>query len=1244
MSYKVSDFKAIKLKLASPEEILGWSHGEVTKPETINYRTQKPERDGLFCERIFGPEKDWECYCGKYRRIRYKGVICDKCGVEVTRAIVRRERMGHITLATPVSHIWFLRGVPSKTGLMLDMSVQNLEKVIYFAGYLVIKIDEAARAKALTEIDKEYKQKSKDLAGDAKNQDKISLKEQRDKSLAELKSLEPMQILSENEYYELSLKYAQVFEAGIGGEAVRKALAQVDLKVLRQQLLAEKDKTSDLAHKKAVKRLRLVESMIRANLRPEWMIITVLPVLPPDLRPMVALDGGRYATSDLNDLYRRVINRNNRLKKLLELNAPEVICRNERRMLQEAVDALIDNSARRGQGPVMASTGQKRQLRSLADMLKGKSGRFRQNLLGKRVDYSGRSVIVVGPELKIYQCGLPKHMALELFKPFVIQKLVERGLVYNIRGAGHLIEQETDEVWAILEEVIKDKHVLLNRAPTLHRLGIQAFQPVLIEGSAIQIHPLVCRAFNADFDGDQMAVHVPLTREAQAEAARIMLSASNLLKPATGAPIAIPTQDIILGCYWMSKITPGAKGEGKHFATAEEAILHYQFGELDLGAKILLKTPAHLALGAPKPKFTPHLLAESENLPKDVAKSKGFIATTVGRIIFNQLLPPEVGFINSELKNKTLNSLVAEIIDKCGIKKAANILDKIKEVGFEYATRSGASWGLDDLKVPVEKQQLLSETEKEVETIHRQYLDGLLSREERRARIIETWFSTIDEIGKLVVGELDPDGPVHLMVDSGSRGSWGQISQLMGMRGLMVNPSGEIIELPVKSCLKEGLNVLEYFISTHGARKGSSDTALRTATAGYLTRRLVDVAQDIVVTEPDCGDKEGIYIWRQDGKELGRSLASRIIGRVSLEEVRSGEEVIVKKNVLIDKPAAQKIDELGLDKLKVRSVISCRSRRGICQMCYGYDLGRNQLVKLGEAVGIVTAQAIGEPGTQLTMRTFHTGGVAAGGDITQGLPRVQEIFECQPPKGKALISEIDGQVAEIKEEGSSRIIKIVGVAKIDSPAKKSSRKKAATKMGEEIVREYVLPLRTGLWVAAGDLVVKGQQLNEGHLDLKELFKLAGREAVQRYVVREVQNIYTSQGEGINDKHIEIIIKKMFSRLRVKEPGDTELLIGDVVEKEKFLLENDRVRQEKGKTATAVQLLLGISKVSLSTESWLSAASFQETTKVLINAAVQAKEDKLRGLKENVIIGRLIPAGTGFRPLEESEEEKEKEKK
>jgi len=1194
---------------------LSWSHGEVIKPETINYRTQKPERDGLFCERIFGPEKDWECYCGKYRRIRYKGIICDKCGVEVTRSIVRRERMGHITLASPVSHIWFLRGVPSKIGLVLGMSVQDLEKVIYFAGYLITKIDEAGRAKMLQEIDREYKQKVKNLTAGVSAQEKLSLKEQRDKGITELKKLRSLQIVSENGYFELSKKFGQVFEAGIGAEAVRKVLSQVDLHVLRQELMAEKEKTVDVAYKKALKRLRLVESMIRTNLRPESMILIVLPVLPPDLRPMVALDGGRYATSDLNDLYRRVINRNNRLKKLLELNAPEVICRNERRMLQEAVDALIDNSARRGQGPVMASSGQKRQLRSLADMLKGKQGRFRQNLLGKRVDYSGRSVIVVGPELKIHQCGLPKHMALELFKPFVIHKLVERGLVYNIRGAGHLIEQQTDDVWAALEEVIKDKYVLLNRAPTLHRLGIQAFQPVLIEGSAIQIHPLVCRAFNADFDGDQMAVHVPLTREAQAEAGKIMLSANNLLKPATGEPIAVPSQDMILGCFWMTKLTDGAKGEGKYFANMDEAVLHYQFGEVGLKAKIKLKRPANY-------------LAGEKDDPK-------FIETCAGRIIFNQLLPPEIGFINTELNKKTLNNLVAELTEKCGIKKTAHILDKIKEVGFEYATHSGTSWGMNDLIVPPDKEKLLAEAEKEVELVHQQYLEGLLTREERRARIIEVWFSVVAKISKSVMKTLDPLGPVSLMMSSGARGSWVQTSQMMGMKGLMTNPAGEIIELPVKHSFKEGFNVLEYFISTHGARKGSADTALRTSTAGYLTRRLIDVAQDVVVTDVDCGAKEGVAIYREDGEELGRSFASRIIGRVSLEEVRAGEEVIVKRNTLIDKQAARKLDTLGLVKLQVRSIIACQTRHGVCQMCYGYDLGRNQLVKLGEAVGIVTAQAIGEPGTQLTMRTFHIGGVATGADITQGLPRVQEIFECQPPKGKAIVSEIDGKVAEIKDEGATRIIKIIGTGKVPAKLTKGLKKKVET---EDQTREYAVSLRTALWVAQGDLITKGQQLNEGHVDLKELFKLAGKEAVQRYIVREVQNIYTSQGEGISDKHVELIIRQMFSRVRVKEIGDTNLLIGDIVEKSRFLEENDRMRKEKMKPATAVQLLMGISKVALTTESWLSSASFQETAKVLITASSQGKEDKLRGLKENVIIGRLIPAGTGFSPLEEKDGE------
>ncbi|MFH0852413.1 MAG: DNA-directed RNA polymerase subunit beta' [bacterium] len=1208
MSIKVSDFQAISVKLASPENILAWSHGEVIKPETINYRTQKPEKDGLFSEQIFGPEKDWECYCGKYRRIRYKGIVCDKCGVEVTRSIVRRERMGHITLASPVSHIWFLRGVPSRVGLILDLSVQELEKVIYFASYIVTNVDEAARERTLKEIDKEYKQKIK-IAGSAA--ERQSIKSQRDKSVSELRSLHKLQILSEVDYFDLNMRYGQVFEVGIGAEAIRKILAGINLSHLKEELSVEIKKEADVSKKRAMKRLRLVEGMIKANIRPEWMIITVLPVLPPDLRPMVALDGGRYATSDLNDLYRRVINRNNRLKRLIELNAPEVICRNEKRMLQEAVDALIDNSARRGQGPVMAATGQKRQLKSLADMLKGKQGRFRQNLLGKRVDYSGRSVIVVGPNLKLYQCGLPKHMALELFKPFVIQKLVEREFAHNIRGAGRLIEQETDEAWAILEEVIQDKYVLLNRAPTLHRLGIQAFQPVLIEGSAIQIHPIVCRAFNADFDGDQMAVHLPLTQEAQAEAGKIMLSANNLLKPATGEPIATPSQDMILGCFWMSQMKNGLAGEGKIFGSPKEAILAYEFGEINLRAKIKL--------------ITNELNAEHK---------KETIETCVGRLIINQEMPPEIQFFNREFDKKTLFALVSEVIEKCGIKKAAAILDKIKEIGFEYATQSAISWGMTDLTVPPEKHEIVDNAEKEVEIIHRQYLDGLLTREERRARIIETWFEAIEKISKLVVKELDPNGPVFSMVSSGARGSWGATYQMMGMKGLVVNPAGDIIELPIKSSFKEGFNVLEFFIATHGARKGTADTALRTSTAGYLTRRLVDVAQDVVVREPDCGTREGIYIYKEDGKELGRSLGSRIIGRVVLEDIKAGNDILIKKGVLIDKQTAKKIDAAGVTKIKVRSVITCQSRHGVCQMCYGYDLGNNQLVKLGEAVGIVTAQAIGEPGTQLTMRTFHTGGVAGGGDITQGLPRVEEIFECRPPRGKGTVSELDGKVVEIEEKENQRIVKINGQVK----AKTTDVKK---KVGfVEETREYIMPMNQGIWVKPGDLITKGQQIAEGHLDLKELYRLAGKEAVQRYVLKEVQNIYTSQGEGINDKHIEIIIKQMFSRLRIKDTGDTNLLVGDVVEKSQFLLENDRVRQAKGKTATAVQLLMGITKVSLTTESWLSAASFQETARVLIGAAVAGKKDRLRGLKENVIIGKLIPAGTGYHHEEEPSEKEE----
>ena len=1201
MTTKVSDFKAIRLKLASPEEILDWSNGEVTKAETINYRTQRPEKDGLFCERIFGPEKDWECYCGKYRRIRYKGIVCDKCGVEVTRSTVRRERMGHIGLAVPVSHIWFLKGVPSKMGLILDRSVQDIEKVIYFAGYIVTNIDEKERERVLQEIKKEYKGKLKDIqkeeSEDGKEKTKtetikesVSLKEQQDRAIREVRGLYQHEILSEVEYRSLSLKYGQIFEAGTGSETLRKIFEGVNLEALAKELNDQAKQASVAVKIKVLKRLFLVEGMLRAKIRPEWMFLTALPVLPPDLRPMVQLDAGRYATSDVNDLYRRVINRNNRLKRLLELNAPEVISRNEKRMLQEAVDALIDNSGRRSQVTVAASTGQKRILKSLADMLKGKQGRFRQNLLGKRVDYSGRSVIVVGADLRLDQCGLPKYMALELFKPFIINKLVERGLAHNVRGAGRLIEEEIDEVWSILEETIQNKCVLLNRAPTLHRLGIQAFHPVLIEGKAIQVHPIVCRAFNADFDGDQMAVHLPLGEEAQKEANEIMLASVNLLKPATGEPVATPTQDMILGCYWMTKIDKGAKGEGKVFSGPSEALLAKHFGYVHLKARIKVRLD-----------------------------SKGELTeTSVGRMIFNEPLPKEMEFINKTMNSKELRQLTSQLIDKFGINQTAIVLDKIKRMGFKYASDSGVSWGMSDLEIPKEKAVWLKEAEKQVELIQSQYDEGLLTEEERRSRVVEIWLNLTERVSRKTKDVIDPDGSIFTIFDSGARGSWLQLNQMTGMKGLVVNPSGETIELPVKSSYKEGFNGLEYFISTHGGRKGMADTALKTAQAGYLTRRLIDVCQDIVIREEDCGTKKGITIYREDEEDMGNSLASRIFGRIVLDKIIDPKDkkiVLAKKGELINKEVAQKIDEAGIDNIKVRSVISCQSKDGVCQKCYGYDLGRNELVKMGQAVGIVTAQAIGEPATQLTLRTFHTGGVAGGQDITQGLPRVEEIFEVRVPKGKTVISEVDGRIENVIEKGKQRVIQIQPV---DVKGKKSK------------IIEYTLPARMTAWVEKGNLIAKGQQLAEGHVELKELFKVAGQEVVQRYILREVQQIYTFAGENINDKHMEMIIRQMFSRLRIKSSGSTNLLAGDIIEQSRFEKENQEALKKKKQPAIGEQILLGITKVSLSTESFLSAASFIETTRVLINASIQGKEDKLKGLKENVIIGKLIPAGTGLK--------------
>ena len=1213
---RVAELESIRIKLASPEEILLWSHGEVLKPETINYRTQKSEKDGLFCQKIFGPEKDYECYCGKYRKIRYKGVICDRCGVEVTKSSVRRERMGHIKLATPCSHIWFLRGVPSRIGMILDIPAQQLEKVIYFAAYIITSVSEEAKKKVLGKIEAEYKTKLKKGFGKdegAKSREVMlqELKQARDRAREEVLSFKPLKILSEIEFHNFSFKYGECFEAGTGAETLRKIFEKVDFKKEINLLKAELKKTASLAKRKVLRRLKIFQGMERTGLRPEWMFLTVLPVLPPDLRPMVQLDGGRYASSDLNDLYRRVINRNNRLRYLLEIDAPEVIVRNEKRMLQEAVDALIDNGMRKGT-ITQATTGGRRLLKSLTDMLKGKQGRFRQNLLGKRVDYSGRSVIVVGAGLKLNQCGLPKKMALELFKPFIIKKILDKELAYNVRGATRLIETETDEVWAALEEVVKDKFVLLNRAPTLHRLGIQAFQPVLIEGESIRVHPMVCEAFNADFDGDQMAVHLPLSEEAQREAKQIMLSTLNLLKPATGVPIITPTQDIILGCYWLTKIIDGLKGEGKVFGSPEEAILAYEFEKVDIKAKIKVRMPN---------------IVHRQPLK--------LIETSAGRILFNETLPANFPFQNEVMNSKKLETLLRETIEKYGQEISCETLDKIKDLGFESATISGISWGMDDLIVPPLKKEIIETAEKEVEQINRYYKDGLFSKEEKNSKVIEVWRKAKSEIEKLVPQTLPETGPVFQIVDSGARGSWVQAIQMAGMKGLVINPAGQTIELPVKNSFKEGFDVLEYFISTHGARKGTADTALRTSTAGYLTRRLVDVSHEVVIGEEDCRDLAGIEIFRQEAEDIGQNFLFKILGRIVLEDVRFKAEgarpkTIVKKGEIIDWKKAAKIVEAGVEKVRVRSPISCISCRGICQKCYGWDLGRNQLVKIGEAVGIVAAQAIGEPGTQLTMRTFHTGGVAGGGDITFGLPRVQEIFEAREPGGRAQISQIGGKILKITPEG---IIKIKANNNPGKATKKAEMgkedKSSSSPLAAARVVEYQIPPKMAIWVKPGQDVKAGQQLCEGSLDLKELFKVGGSKEAQHYIINEIQKIYVSQGAVIHDKHIEIIVRQMFSRVKIKDAGQSFFTPGEIIEKAKFLEINSTLKKEGKKLATSVPILLGISRISLTTDSFLSAASFQETSRVLIRAAIEGKEDKLRGLKENVIIGKLIPAGTGF---------------
>jgi DNA-directed RNA polymerase subunit beta' len=1188
---KPINFKSIMVRLASPDKILSWSRGEVTKPETINYRTQRAEKDGLFDERIFGPEKDYECYCGKYRRIRYKGIVCDKCGVEVTKSIVRRERMGHIKLATPVTHIWFLRGVPSRIGLVLDVTATDLERVVYFAGYIITKVDEKAKVEVTKMLERDYKERVKNAKDD---KEKAALREAYDKSKSELDSLHPMKVLNEVTYHRISMKYGEIFEAAIGAEALANICKSIDLDKLDLELIKQMDTATPPNAKKILKRIKLVRSMKKVGIRPEWMFLDVIPVIPPALRPMVSLDGGRHATSDVNDLYRRVINRNNRLKKLLDLKAPEVIVRNEKRMMQEAVDALIDNSMRRGQAAT--SQVQKRPLRSLADMLKGKQGRFRQNLLGKRVDYSGRSVIVVGPKLKLNQCGLPKHMALELFRPFVISKLIERELAFNVRGANRLIDEQSPEVWGILEEIIADKFVLLNRAPTLHRLGIQAFNPILIEGNAIQLHPLVCAAFNADFDGDQMAVHVPLTREAQEEAKNIMNASKNLLKPGTGEPVINPTQDMVLGCYWLTKINPNGSGAGKIFASPNEALLAYDMGCIDIQAPIKVR---------------------ATNNPKYHEFVGTIFETSAGRLLFNSVLPNDFLFINDEATKGVLSKIVRRLIARYGAGAVPPILDQIKTFGFTYATKSGISWGMDDIQVPATKPALIKIAEEEVRVIRDQYEQGLLTDNERYRKVVDVWMAVKRKVDEAVPLALDPLGSVHAMVSSAARGSWGQASQMAGMKGNVLNPVGKIIELPIISSYKEGLNVLEYFISTHGARKGTADTALKTAAAGYLTRRLVDVAQDMIVHEDDCGTKDGIEVRRADGDEYGKKMMSRLFGRTLSKDVHDKNgKTWFKAGHLLSVDDSEAIDASGVDSVMVRSPINCKTRRGVCAACYGYDLSYNEPIRHGEAIGIVAAQAIGEPGTQLTMRTFHMGGIAAAGDITLGLPRVEEVFELRAPENPCVLSDVNGEVIEINEIDREKHVKIL----IEHESRKS----------DEETREFKIPFGRNTLVKVGSKIKRGERLSDGPANIGELCDLAGDKIAQSYILHEVSKIYTLQGSAINDKHVEVIIRQMFSRVLITNSGTTNMTEGEIVEKAVFDNENDRAKKESGEQATGDLWLKGITKVALTTSSFLSAASFQETSKVLINAACEGKEDKLLGLKENVIVGRLIPAGTGLR--------------
>ncbi|HLT19728.1 MAG TPA: DNA-directed RNA polymerase subunit beta' [Thermomicrobiales bacterium] len=1387
-SLDVNNFDAIRISLASPEDIRSWSYGEVTKPETINYRTLKPEHGGLFCERIFGPSKDWECYCGKYKRIRHAGTVCDKCGVEVTRSKVRRERMGHIELAAPATHIWYVKGTPSRLGLLLDISPRNLERVLYFASYLVTEVDTEARdelietieaelAEELEELQAEFEERAaaieaerdqeisnleegavgvasnvrgqleaqlaeleevsktiietleskmnesldEDLkfngkvlieAGEAVNEDRLEevraaiadamddarreaerftesteaeseheveqiqlasekslrqlqneyeqqqadLRAEADEIINQIRDLEQNQVLTETQYRELMDLAPGVFRAAMGAEAVYEVVSKLDLDSIAAELRTELHSTVSVQRKKkAAKRLRVVESLRKSGNRPEWMIFTALPVIPPDLRPMVQLDGGRFATSDLNDLYRRVINRNNRLKRLLELGAPDIIVRNEKRMLQEAVDALIDNGRR---GRVVSGSG-KHKLKSLSDMLKGKQGRFRQNLLGKRVDYSGRSVIVVGPDLKLYQCGLPKRMALELFKPFVMHRLVQHDFAHNIKAAKRLVERVDPSVWDVLEEVIKDYVVLLNRAPTLHRLGIQAFEVKLIEGSAIQLHPLVCAAFNADFDGDQMAVHVPLSRKAQAEARERMMSTVNLLDPSDGDPVIAPTLEIVLGCYYLTMRLEGRayKGEGKVFASAAEMMTAYDLGLVDLHAKVRVMDP----------KVGAHVFDDERN-GEDVAVREGLVETTVGRVIFNQELPASMPFRDQTMDRGALKRVIKDLYDTYGTARTAEIADRIKDIGFKFATLGGLTIGVDDVAIPEKKADLIAAAEERVLQVERQYNRGLLSPAERHDQLVEIWSETREQVQDAIEESFDEDNSLYIMTVSGAKGNMNQISQMAGMRGLMLDPRGNIMDFPIRSNFREGLSVFEYFISTHGARKGLADTALRTADSGYLTRKLVDVSQDVIVTIEDCGTTAGMRVNRSD-VETDEIFADRILGRLAAEPIVTADgEILADRNEEINDDVVRNIFEADIQTVVVRSVMHCDAAHGVCASCYGRNLATGRMVELGDAVGIIAAQSIGEPGTQLTMRTFHTGGVLSADDITTGLPRVTELFEAREPKGKAILSEIGGTVSIVTEDEARKVIithrdPISVPHQIPESHTLKVKDGQSVKRGDEIavdesdtfapitatisgdvviedgvvsiynenaeIREYTVPHSAHLRVQDGEEIQPGTQITEGALDPDEVLRTRGREDVQRLLVDEVQKVYRSQGVVTNDRHIEIIVRQMLRKVGIDDPGDTDLLPGDLVDRYTFNEINEEIIAQGGEPATAQQALLGITKASLETESFLSAASFQETTRVLTQAAIEGKVDYLRGLKENVIIGKLIPAGSGF---------------